>query len=453
MKTSKKISISVKTLLFCIIVVFLVFYIKFNFINKYIVVNANAKISNSLKNVEEFVDKEKVENLSDKEYELDLQENLSEIIEENEIENLDENNDLEEQTESEESIESEETLESEEQIEFEELKQTENKSDVESVKQQENDEIVNDDISKESEKIENLNEMSQIESEQAVNIKETLEENVFEENVWWKFTQYGDNIGAQMMNFSIEGNNHGLVLIDGGYENSIEQVEYIKNVIKQHNNQVDAWIITHLDSDHAGVFNNIYKNCPEIQINKIYTTNIPNLELAKEKAKWENDWKTYEDFCSFNLKNIQYLSEGDSVENLIGLRMKVLWSYSDWVYNNSTNLLNNGSLVFKLYGKEEDVLFCADTQDVKVGNQIIEKYKGILKSDYLQVGHHGNNSFSNEFYDLVSPKVAFFCAPDWLMNNEGNVSWFTVGKIRDLLQKKSTRIVSHNTSPNIISIK
>ena len=146
---------------------------------------------------------------------------------------------------------------------------------------------------------------------QEVKNEEILPENssqefVFEDNASWKITQYGDNVGAQMMNFSIEGNNHGLVLIDGGYENSTEQVEYIKSLIKKHNNKVDAWIITHLDSDHAGAFNYIYKNCPEVQINKIYTTNIPNLELAKEKAKWENDWKTYEDFCGFNLKNIQY---------------------------------------------------------------------------------------------------------------------------------------------------
>ena len=441
MKSSKKIGISVKTLLFCLIAVICIFYIRFNVIDKKNSVAVNSKALNSVKNIEEYVEQDENKELIANEYEIIvMDDNLSENNENNANNENNEKNEIEQVDEELSSKLLEQVAE-------------------EIAEQQENQNVVSDsDINLETKKTESLTELVNLEPEQEVKNEEILPENssqefVLEDNISWKITQYGDNVGAQMMNFSIEGNNHGLVLIDGGYENSTEQVEYIKTLIKKHNNKVDAWIITHLDSDHAGVFNYIYKNCPEVQINKIYTTNIPNLELAKEKAKWENDWKTYEDFCGFNLKNIQYLSEGDNIENLIGLRMKVLWAYSDWVYNNSTNLLNNGSLVFKLFGKEENILFCADTQDIKVCNQIIEKYKGILKSDYLQVGHHGNNSFSDEFYEIVSPKVALFCAPDWLMNNEGNVSWFTVGKIRDLLRNKGTQIVSYNTSPNIINIK
>lgn len=276
--------------------------------------------------------------------------------------------------------------------------------------------------------------------------------NYAQENSSWKITQYGDNDGAQMMCFTVEGNKNGLVIIDGGYEDSEEQVENLKKVISQHNNKIDAWIITHLDSDHAGVFLNIYQNCPEIQIEKIYTANIPDLELAKEKAKWMTTWKTYEDFCNLDLKNLQCLSENDIIDNIIGLKMEVLWSYSDWVYKNSANLLNNGSLVFKLYGKNENMLFCADTQSKNIGDVIIQRHKDNLKSDYLQVAHHGNNSFTDEFYNIVSPKTAFICAPDSLINNIDNISWFTVGDIKKKLEDSGVTIYSDNTSPNTIII-
>ena len=35
-------------------------------------------------------------------------------------------------------------------------------------------------------------------------------------NTEWKITQYGDNEGAQMMCYTIEGNKNGLIIIDGG---------------------------------------------------------------------------------------------------------------------------------------------------------------------------------------------------------------------------------------------
>lgn len=45
-------------------------------------------------------------------------------------------------------------------------------------------------------------------------------------------------------------------------------------------------------------------------------------------------------------------------------------------------------------------------------------YGDALKADYLQAGHHGNNSIDREFYDWVSPSVIFLDAPDWLVVEE-----------------------------------
>lgn len=276
--------------------------------------------------------------------------------------------------------------------------------------------------------------------------------NISKENTKWTLTQYGENQMPQMMCFTIEGNNNGLVIIDGGYEDSKKQVNTILSVAEKHNNTIDAWIITHLDSDHSGVFLNIYKNHPEITIKKVYTTNVPTIDKAKEKAPWEEEWKQFEEFCSLNLDNLTYLYENDKIEDIIGLKLNVLWAYSDWVYENCSNLLNNGSLVFKLYGNEESMLFCADTQDKKIETKLMENHKKDLKSNYLQVGHHGNNNFSQEFYKTVSPKVAFFAAPEDLVNNVFNVSWFTAGTIKQWLENDGVTVYLYNTTPNYITI-
>lgn len=118
-----------------------------------------------------------------------------------------------------------------------------------------------------------------------------------------------------------------------------------------------------------------------------------------------------------------------------------------------SNLLNNGSLVFKLYGNEESMLFCADTQSNLISEYLLENYKDKLKSDYLQVGHHGNNGFSDEFYETVNPKVAFFSAPTVIMENINNISWYSTEYLSNLLENMGATIYSFKDSPAQIVMK
>ena len=273
-------------------------------------------------------------------------------------------------------------------------------------------------------------------------------------NTEWKITQFGDNIGAQMMCYTLEGNKNGLIIIDGGYKDNQEQFEFLKNKIEENNNIIDAWIITHFDSDHAGVFLRVQEELKNIKIKKIFVQDAPeDLDGLKENASWEDDWSTYEECMKLDLSQKIEVHSGDFYENIIGLDLKVLCSYDEWIDEKTGNLLNNGSIVFKLYGKEQSILFTGDVQDKPISEYIINNYKEDLKSDYLQVPHHGNNSMGEEFYKLVKPTVSFFSAPDWLMNNDGNVSWFTVKENRKILENLGSQILWHNTSPNEITLK
>lgn len=274
----------------------------------------------------------------------------------------------------------------------------------------------------------------------------------FQINNEWTITQYGFDDLSQMMAFSVEGNRNGLVIIDGGYETSQPEIENIKKIIEKHDNKVDAWILTHTDADHIGVFLYIYENCPEIEIKEIYTQGKVPMELGVVDSDNQNDINAFKRFSEIEDSRIHYLKEGDKID-LIGLDFNVLWSYDEWVEENTNRKINNGSLVFKLEGKENDFLFCSDVQDKRIGEQLIETYKDELKSDYIQVGHHGNNNFSEEFYKQVNPKEAIFCAPDWIMKNTKNVSWFTAPKIKEFLEKNGVKVLYDETSPNEWRIK
>lgn len=271
-------------------------------------------------------------------------------------------------------------------------------------------------------------------------------------NTEWKITQYGDNVEGQMMCFTIEGNQKGLVIIDGGYKDQEDQYQFLMDKISKHNNTVDSWIVTHFDDDHGGEFVRIAKE-ENVVIHNVYVPDTPtDMELLIKNAPDEDDWSVYEEYLDMDLPQKVKVHSGD-IFPMIGLKMEVLSSYEDWIDEKTDNLLNNGSIVLKLYGRQESFLFCADVQSKVIAEYLLENDREKLKSDYLQVAHHGNNNLGEEFYQLVSPKIAFFPAPDWLMENRDKVPWFTVEENRKVLEDLGATIVWHNTSPNEIIFK
>ena len=268
----------------------------------------------------------------------------------------------------------------------------------------------------------------------------------------WKITQYGDNEGDQLMCYTVESDD-GLIIIDGGYEDSEELIETLKEKIAEYDNHIDAWIITHFDSDHCGAFKTIYTELKdEITIDHIYTQGTPNISVAKESASWYTDeeWELYEWFVNLSEKEIVEI--GFETE-IIGLKFEVLSVYDDWMDDELSNLLNQGSMVFKLYGNEQSMIFMADAQSTEIEEFLIENYEDRLSSDYIQVGHHGNNSFSDEFYDIVNPDIALFSAPEWVIENTNNVSWYQAPHLWEYLQSIGAKTYYFASSPVTITLK
>lgn len=107
-------------------------------------------------------------------------------------------------------------------------------------------------------------------------------------------------------------------------------------------------------------------------------------------------------------------------------------------------------MVFKVYGTEESMLFCADAGKA-VSSYLKRKYGEKLKSDYLQMGHHGNGGLKKDFYKMVDPDVAFFDAPNWLMENQGGK--YTTPQNRKWMERMGSKIASFATAPNAVLLK
>lgn len=259
----------------------------------------------------------------------------------------------------------------------------------------------------------------------------------------WKVTQFGDVSREQEMCYTITTDT-GLVIVDGGHS---YEAPRLREIIAQYGNSVEAWILTHPHSDHISAFMDIYEDPQGIQIHHIYAAKFPDEDLMKENAPWDN-YEALERFRGLEISDLEYVSEGD-VLNLLGLQVEILSAYNDRVDELSNDLMNDGSIMFRIRGSQDSMLFCADVGK-SLTDYLVDKYGEDLKSDYVQMGHHGFDGPEAEFYELVKPSAAFFDAPAWLMEDETDRS---TREKEQLMQEMGCVIFSYYTAPNQILLR
>lgn len=260
----------------------------------------------------------------------------------------------------------------------------------------------------------------------------------------WEITQYGPrDINSSF--YTIYNEAEGLIVIDGGWT---EDADFVKDVISSYGGHVEAWILTHPHQDHIGAFNAVYPNPGEITVGDIYTVDMASPEDCLAVASWDSV-AAYEDFLALNIPDIKYLYPGDKL-GLCGLELEVFSAFDENVRTFSRDYLNDGSMMFKVSGKKESFLFCADV-GVSMSDFLLQKYGDRLKADYLQMAHHGYGGLNDNFYSTVAPIFAFFDAPDWLMYD-------TTGKYDtpehvELMQGMGSEIFSFSQGANSILLE
>lgn len=261
----------------------------------------------------------------------------------------------------------------------------------------------------------------------------------------WLITQHGNADGDQQMFYTLQNRNGNLIVIDGGYESNAETV---RRLISHAGNHVDAWIVTHPHPDHAGAFCEIYSNSEDITIDRVYAVDMASPKLCQENATWD-DMTCYLKWLSLDIPQLSYVYTDDRFE-VAGLDFHILSAYGDYVDEISDDLLNDGSMLFKITAEKESMLFCSDV-GISMSDYILNDAKDALKADIIQMGHHGNGGLAHYFYRYVAPKAAFFDAPNWLMEDANNQ--YTTPENKELMQEIGAEVYSFSTAPNCIILE
>jgi len=223
-------------------------------------------------------------------------------------------------------------------------------------------------------------------------------------------TQFSPTTSRQMMGYAIKTLNGKIVVIDGGLQEDAQQLE---KYITDNGGEVDTWFITHPHIDHAGAFEIISQNT-SIKINKIYMsiedkdwylTNEPSRTIdIEEFFKVINQEKIVEKIIEPQVNDII------KIDNITA---KILGTKNPEI---TTNAINNSSMVIQIQVNQKKILFLGDT-GTESSEKLIKNQGKNLKSDIVQVAHHGQAGATEELYKIVNPKICLWPTIDWLWDN------------------------------------
>jgi len=214
-------------------------------------------------------------------------------------------------------------------------------------------------------------------------------------NLWAQLNIYFVRVGQGDATY-IELPSGGNVLIDGGPSSKpIYDFLKAKGVTK-----IDHIVLTHPHSDH---YTGLKKVFAAFDVKNFYDSRLDNLSAAgdnnlRELANAEPACQTY------------FPETGTELNWDRQVTVKVLNSCPEPIQSKDEHVINNCSIVLRLYYNGNGLLFTGDAE-ASLENAITRVFKSGLNSSILKVSHHGSRySSAEKFLARVQPKYAFISA-------------------------------------------
>ncbi len=247
-----------------------------------------------------------------------------------------------------------------------------------------------------------------------------------------------------MQSYVIKTANGKLIVIDGGIDGEGKDrdpympaaLRAIAGVGEGEYFEVEAWFLSHAHKDHIYELskmmrdystdsnykiNNIYFDFPEFGSSE-YAGQNADMEASQIKENINKygqvigatvkEGSTYYDDLNGAVINSEAVAKGLSFE-IDGVKIDVLQT---WDAADGTSNVNDTSIVLRAHIGEQTVLFLNDLGSIG-GRRLLATYGDKLKSDIVQMAHHGQAGVNKDVYDAIDADVHLWPTPIWVWNN------------------------------------
>lgn len=236
----------------------------------------------------------------------------------------------------------------------------------------------------------------------------------------------GSATGAQNLSIVIKSPHGKLIVIDGGWEADADK---LSSLILQQGGKVDAWLITHPHEDHVGALCAILNDSArKIKIDKIYCSlATPDWYRQVSPTGAGIADQLLSAFTKLPVGTVTNNIGRETEINIDDVNISVLNNRGVYTYNG----VNNSSMVYKIRVSGQSVLILGDLA-YDGGKDLTKSCTAAeLKSDIVQMAHHGQQGVDQDAYALIAPTTCLWPSPAWLWNNDngggvGSGPWGTL---------------------------
>lgn len=218
------------------------------------------------------------------------------------------------------------------------------------------------------------------------------------------------------MGYIIQLRNGEFMIIDGGekgYSTAEKTYEYLLERVPVGGKPVIAlWVFTHAHHDHIGMATEFFERYSSRVDVKLFVYQFPNPTCLNVSMEDGEKLKAFSDYFETLVKEKYPLTPaltphtGQEI-SLAGAVMEILYSPDDTYPSYYTNF-NELSLAFRLrFENGKSALFLGDCMGEGC-RSMAQTYGEYLKSDFLQLAHHGLIGGDRGLYELVNPTVCLW---------------------------------------------
>lgn len=249
------------------------------------------------------------------------------------------------------------------------------------------------------------------------------------------------------MSYIITLEDGSFIIIDGGSagNSSCKNADWLHQKLQALNKRegtpvIAAWYLTHIHQDHCGAFADFATKYGSQYILEYAIHNLPTKYIGDRDSD-NLQSKFYENGKYAKAVNA-FVGEAKTVRvhtgmkfNIHGAEFEVLYTWED-CFPTGVETQNDCSVVTKMTLAGQTFFWTGDIQK-QASDIIMENFGSYVKSDYLQLAHHGwANGGSWELYRAVDPTVVF-----WSTTTEGfNEQSQSNGPSGQLLQAETAKM-------------